>query len=132
MSTDDLKKEIVQQKFYFTSRHRKLKAVYCMRRDVVERRVFTVTGQRPAEEDVERLIETGESETIFQKAILEQGRGQVRFPSPAAARELDHDPTQSDSGACGANPLPVLHDSRATARSLLCKTATTQLEQAPA
>jgi hypothetical protein len=48
------------------------------RRDVVERRVFTVTGKRPAEEDVEQLIETGESETIFQKAILEQGRGQAR------------------------------------------------------
>ncbi len=48
------------------------------RRDVVERRVFTVTGKMPAEEDVEHLIETGESETIFQKAILEQGRGQVR------------------------------------------------------
>ena len=50
------------------------------RRDVVERRVFTVTGKMPAEEDVEQLIETGESETIFQKAILEQGRGQARAP----------------------------------------------------
>ena len=40
--------------------------------------MFTVTGKRPAEEDVEQLIETGESETIFQKAILEQGRGQAR------------------------------------------------------
>ena len=46
-------------------------------RDVVERRVYTVTGQQPAQEDVERLIETGESETIFQTAIMEQGRGQV-------------------------------------------------------
>ena len=51
---------------------------YGVHRDVVERRVYTVTGTRPDEEDVERLIETGESETIFQKAILEQGRGQVR------------------------------------------------------
>ena len=41
--------------------------------------MFTVTGKMPAEEDVEQLIETGESETIFQKAILEQGRGQARF-----------------------------------------------------
>ena len=39
--------------------------------------MYTVTGQRPDEEQVEQLIETGESETIFQKAILEQGRGQV-------------------------------------------------------
>lgn len=49
-------------------------------REVVERRVYTVTGQRPGEEEVEQLIETGESETIFQKAILERGRGQVPGP----------------------------------------------------
>ncbi|KAF2576643.1 hypothetical protein F2Q70_00006470 [Brassica cretica] len=77
-------------------------------RDVVDRRIFTVTGQR-ADEDVSKadsslvlnglgslnetlllcrflddffqtideLIETGNSEQIFQKAIQEQGRGQV-------------------------------------------------------
>jgi len=50
---------------------------FCCNREVVERRVYTVTGQRPGDEEVEQLIETGESETIFQKAILEQGRGQV-------------------------------------------------------
>ena len=53
-------------------------------REVVERRVYTVTGQRPGEEEVEQLIETGESETIFQKAILERGRGQV--PGPPSSR----------------------------------------------
>ncbi|WOL16087.1 syntaxin-132 [Canna indica] len=46
-------------------------------REVVERRVITVTGNRPDEETIERLIETGNSEQIFQKAIQEQGRGQV-------------------------------------------------------
>ncbi|GMI79052.1 syntaxin of plants 131 [Hibiscus trionum] len=46
-------------------------------REVVERRVFTVTGRRPDEETIERLIETGDSEQIFQKAIQEQGRGQI-------------------------------------------------------
>ncbi|KAK9699308.1 hypothetical protein RND81_08G166400 [Saponaria officinalis] len=46
-------------------------------REVVERRVYTVTGQRADEETVDRLIETGNSEQIFQKAIQEQGRGQV-------------------------------------------------------
>ncbi|PKU60412.1 Putative syntaxin-131 [Dendrobium catenatum] len=46
-------------------------------REVVERRVFTVTGNRPDEETIDRLIETGNSEQIFQKAIQEQGRGQV-------------------------------------------------------
>ncbi|KAK8918340.1 Syntaxin-132 [Platanthera zijinensis] len=38
-------------------------------REVVERRVFTET--------IDQLIETGDSEQIFQKAINEMGRGQV-------------------------------------------------------
>lgn len=45
--------------------------------EIVERRVFTVTGTRPDEETIDKLIETGSSEQIFQKAITEQGRGQV-------------------------------------------------------
>ncbi|KAK6131643.1 hypothetical protein DH2020_034657 [Rehmannia glutinosa] len=46
-------------------------------REVVERRVFTVTGTRADEETIDKLVETGDSEQIFQKAIREQGRGQV-------------------------------------------------------
>ncbi|KAD3337423.1 hypothetical protein E3N88_32943 [Mikania micrantha] len=46
-------------------------------REVVERRVYTVTGTKADEETIDRLIETGDSEQIFQKAIREQGRGQV-------------------------------------------------------
>ncbi|KAG2371615.1 Syntaxin-132 protein [Vigna angularis] len=46
-------------------------------REVVERRVITVTGTRPDDETIDRLIETGNSEQIFQRAILEAGRGQV-------------------------------------------------------
>ncbi|KAL9242533.1 hypothetical protein vseg_016525 [Gypsophila vaccaria] len=46
-------------------------------REVVERRVYTVTGQRADEETIDRLIETGNSEQIFQRAIQEQGRGQI-------------------------------------------------------
>ncbi|CAA2934901.1 syntaxin-132-like [Olea europaea subsp. europaea] len=46
-------------------------------REVVERRVFTVTGNRADEETIDRLIETGDSEQIFHKAIQEQGRGQI-------------------------------------------------------
>ncbi|RVW66441.1 putative syntaxin-131 [Vitis vinifera] len=46
-------------------------------REVVERRVMTVTGTRPDEETIDNLIETGNSEQIFQKAIQEMGRGQV-------------------------------------------------------
>ncbi|TXG66356.1 hypothetical protein EZV62_007631 [Acer yangbiense] len=40
-------------------------------REVVERRVYTVL------QTIDRLIETGNSEQIFQKAVQEQGRGQV-------------------------------------------------------
>ncbi|OIW04058.1 hypothetical protein TanjilG_04249 [Lupinus angustifolius] len=46
-------------------------------REVVERRVITVTGTRPDDETIDHLIETGNSEQIFQQAILEAGRGQV-------------------------------------------------------
>ncbi|KAK6918884.1 Syntaxin, N-terminal domain [Dillenia turbinata] len=46
-------------------------------REVVERRVITVTGSKPDEETIDHLIETGDSEQIFQKAIQELGRGQV-------------------------------------------------------
>lgn len=46
-------------------------------RDVVERRVFTVTGERADEETIDKLIETGDGEQIFQRAIQEQGRGRV-------------------------------------------------------
>ncbi|XWS58535.1 hypothetical protein CRYUN_Cryun08bG0042200 [Craigia yunnanensis] len=51
-------------------------------REVVERRVFTVTGARPDEETIENLIDTGDSEQIFQKAIQEQGRGRVCLKLP--------------------------------------------------
>eukprot|EP00898_Chlorokybus_atmophyticus_P002272 jgi/Chlat1/3045/Chrsp208S03298 len=46
-------------------------------KEVVERRYRTVTGRKPDEDTLEQLIETGESEQIFKKAILEQGRGHV-------------------------------------------------------
>ncbi|XP_074590291.1 syntaxin-124-like [Curcuma longa] len=46
-------------------------------KETVGRRYFTVTGQQPDEETVENLISSGASETFLQKAIQEQGRGQV-------------------------------------------------------
>ncbi|KAK8942116.1 Syntaxin-124 [Platanthera guangdongensis] len=46
-------------------------------RETVERRYYTVTGERPDEEMIETLISTGESESFLQKAIQEQGRGKV-------------------------------------------------------
>ncbi|KAF7063288.1 hypothetical protein CFC21_069814 [Triticum aestivum] len=46
-------------------------------REVVERRVFTVTGNRPDEQTIDDLIETGRSEHIFKDAVQQQGRGQI-------------------------------------------------------
>eukprot|EP00268_Persea_americana_P054080 TRINITY_DN6167_c0_g1_i2.p1 TRINITY_DN6167_c0_g1~~TRINITY_DN6167_c0_g1_i2.p1 ORF type:complete len:310 (-),score=53.35 TRINITY_DN6167_c0_g1_i2:281-1210(-) len=46
-------------------------------KDTVERRYFTITGEKPDDRTVEILISTGESETFLQKAIQEQGRGRV-------------------------------------------------------
>eukprot|EP00891_Asterochloris_glomerata_P001953 jgi/Astpho2/1953/Aster-00466 len=46
-------------------------------RDTVQRRVVTVTGNKATEEEIDQMIDSGESETIFQKAIMEQGRGHV-------------------------------------------------------
>ncbi|XP_042484578.1 syntaxin-121 [Macadamia integrifolia] len=46
-------------------------------RETVERRYYTVTGEKPDEQTVDKLISTGESETFLQKAIQEQGRGQI-------------------------------------------------------
>ncbi|CAA2971461.1 syntaxin-121-like [Olea europaea var. sylvestris] len=46
-------------------------------RETVQRRYYTVTGENPDEKILDNLIETGESETFLQKAIQEQGRGQI-------------------------------------------------------
>ena len=35
---------------------------------MVERRVYTVTGQKASEDEIDRMIETGEAENIFQKS----------------------------------------------------------------
>lgn len=43
----------------------------------MRRRVYTVTGQQPDEVEVDKLVETGGSETVFQQAIQDHGRGQV-------------------------------------------------------
>ncbi|XP_010557974.1 PREDICTED: syntaxin-121-like [Tarenaya hassleriana] len=45
--------------------------------EIVERRYFTVTGENPDEETLDRLISTGESERLLQKAIQEQGSGRI-------------------------------------------------------
>ncbi|KAK8963789.1 Syntaxin-132 [Platanthera guangdongensis] len=73
-TTVSLKKKLKETMTDFQALRETINQEY---REVVERRVFTVTGNRPDEETIDRLIETGSSEQIFQKAIQEQGRGQI-------------------------------------------------------
>lgn len=73
-TTLSLKKKLKDKMTEFQILREKIHQEY---QEVVERRVFTVTGARADEETIEKLIETGDSEQIFQKAIQEQGRGQV-------------------------------------------------------
>ncbi|KAI5059412.1 hypothetical protein GOP47_0025731 [Adiantum capillus-veneris] len=46
-------------------------------RETIERRYFTVTGVQAEEATIDHMIDTGESETFLQKAVQEQGRGQI-------------------------------------------------------
>ncbi|KAJ4952604.1 hypothetical protein NE237_029436 [Protea cynaroides] len=46
-------------------------------KETVERRYFTITGLKADEDTIENLIASGESEGFLQKAIQEQGRGQI-------------------------------------------------------
>lgn len=46
-------------------------------RETIERRYFTVTGVQADEATIDHMIDTGESETFLQKAVQEQGRGQI-------------------------------------------------------
>ncbi|CAD5315983.1 unnamed protein product [Arabidopsis thaliana] len=46
-------------------------------KETVERRYFTITGEQADEQTIENLISSGESENFLQKAIQEQGRGQI-------------------------------------------------------
>lgn len=73
-TTASLKKKLKETMTDFQALRETINQEY---REVVERRVFTVTGNRPDEETIDRLIETGSGEQIFQKAIQEQGRGQI-------------------------------------------------------
>lgn len=46
-------------------------------KETVGRRYFTVTGENANEDLIENLISSGESESFLQKAIQDQGRGQI-------------------------------------------------------
>ena len=46
-------------------------------RETIERRYYTITGEKADEETLDRMIDTGESESFLQKAVQEQGRGNI-------------------------------------------------------
>ncbi|KAL8151196.1 hypothetical protein V2J09_021004 [Rumex salicifolius] len=46
-------------------------------KETIERRYFTITGEKADDTTIENLIASGESENFLQKAIQEQGRGQI-------------------------------------------------------
>ena len=72
--TSSLKMKLKQQMAEFQDLRARLQSEY---REVVEHRYFAVTVETADEKTLDHLIETGESETIFQKAIMAQGRGQI-------------------------------------------------------
>jgi syntaxin 1B/2/3 len=72
--TNSLRKKLAALMQKFTILRDKISAEY---KDTIERRYYTVTGNKPDAETLDHIIETGESETFLQKAIQEQGRGQV-------------------------------------------------------
>ncbi|GAB2226854.1 hypothetical protein Drorol1_Dr00008647 [Drosera rotundifolia] len=74
VATDALKKKLKEKMGEFQILRENIHQEY---REVVERRVYTVTGAYADDETIDQLIETGDSEQIFQKAIQEQGRGQI-------------------------------------------------------
>ncbi|KAK6131592.1 hypothetical protein DH2020_034606 [Rehmannia glutinosa] len=69
-----LRKKLHDTMNRFNDLRQKMSSEY---RETVQRRYYTVTGENPDEKILDNLIETGESETFLQKAIQQQGRGQV-------------------------------------------------------
>lgn len=69
-----LRKKLQDQMNQFNEFRQKMAGEY---RETVQRRFYTVTGENPDEEVLDSLISTGQSETFLQKAIQQQGRGQV-------------------------------------------------------
>ncbi|KAL3347339.1 hypothetical protein AABB24_021154 [Solanum stoloniferum] len=69
-----LRKKLQESMNQFNELRQKMASEY---RETVQRRYYTVTGENPDETVLDTLISTGQSETFLQKAIQEQGRGQV-------------------------------------------------------
>eukprot|EP00245_Coleochaete_scutata_P008274 TRINITY_DN2494_c0_g1_i4.p1 TRINITY_DN2494_c0_g1~~TRINITY_DN2494_c0_g1_i4.p1 ORF type:complete len:247 (+),score=64.76 TRINITY_DN2494_c0_g1_i4:111-851(+) len=71
--TGTLKKQLKAMMEDFQELRQQLQSEY---REIIDRRYFTVTGEKADEETIERLAETGES-VIFKAAVAQQGRGQI-------------------------------------------------------
>uniref|UniRef100_K4AKS1 t-SNARE coiled-coil homology domain-containing protein n=1 Tax=Setaria italica TaxID=4555 RepID=K4AKS1_SETIT len=69
-----LRKKLRDSMEAFSSLRSRIAAEY---RDTVARRYFTVTGSQPDEATLDALAESGEGERFLQRAIAEQGRGEV-------------------------------------------------------
>ncbi|XP_059296189.1 syntaxin-121-like [Lycium ferocissimum] len=69
-----LRKKLQESMNQFNELRQRMASEY---RETVQRRYYTVTGENPDEGTLDNLISTGQSETFLQKAIQEQGRGQV-------------------------------------------------------
>eukprot|EP00271_Cylindrocystis_brebissonii_P022789 TRINITY_DN890_c0_g1_i1.p1 TRINITY_DN890_c0_g1~~TRINITY_DN890_c0_g1_i1.p1 ORF type:complete len:293 (-),score=79.07 TRINITY_DN890_c0_g1_i1:457-1335(-) len=72
--TNSLKKKLKEIMDEFNELRTRLADEY---KETVERRYYTVTGEKPDEAVVDQMIDSGDAEAIFRKAIQEQGRGQV-------------------------------------------------------
>ncbi|KAF8710001.1 hypothetical protein HU200_029725 [Digitaria exilis] len=69
-----LRKKLKDSMETFSSLRSRIAAEY---RDTVARRYFTVTGTNADEATLDALAESGEGERFLQRAIAEQGRGEV-------------------------------------------------------
>lgn len=69
-----LRKKLKDSMTSFNDLRQRMSSEY---RETVQRRYFTVTGENADESTLDSLISTGQSETFMQRAIQEQGRGQV-------------------------------------------------------
>eukprot|EP01025_Chloroclados_australasicus_P029832 TRINITY_DN2980_c0_g2_i1.p2 TRINITY_DN2980_c0_g2~~TRINITY_DN2980_c0_g2_i1.p2 ORF type:complete len:314 (+),score=41.96 TRINITY_DN2980_c0_g2_i1:175-1116(+) len=69
--TAGLKKKLKLQMDKFQRLRLLMQAEY---RETVERRLFTITGEHASREEIEQLIESGQSERIFQSALVPQSK----------------------------------------------------------
>ncbi|KMZ74775.1 putative Syntaxin [Zostera marina] len=72
--TNGLRKKLKDLMMDFQVLRQRMMSEY---KETVERRYFTVTGQVPAEEVIDKIISHGQSEDFFKKAVEEHGMGKV-------------------------------------------------------